>query len=196
MEDRKSSDFITWPFCWCRLVTKSCLTLCKPVDCSPPGSSVHGVSQARRILEWVAIPFPRGSFWPRDWTHIPCIDRWILYHWATREAPPESLERFSYWSSNILCSCDLSETPHSKASLRRGVWHPPRLPLTPGFKFPSGSKKSYHMFFPPGLMALITSRQKKGRSQVKWNSLSRVWLFVTPQTIQSMEFSRPKYWSE
>ena len=52
------------------LVTQSCLTLCDPVDCSPPGSSVHGILQAR-ILEWVAISFSRGSFQPRDWTHLP-----------------------------------------------------------------------------------------------------------------------------
>ena len=45
----------------CCLVTKSCLTLVTPMDCSPPGSSVHGVFQAR-ILEWVAISFSRGSF--------------------------------------------------------------------------------------------------------------------------------------
>ena len=42
----------------CVLVFQSCLTLCDPMDCSPPGSSVHGISQAR-ILEWVAIPFSR-----------------------------------------------------------------------------------------------------------------------------------------
>ena len=65
------------------LVTKSCLTLCDPMDCSPPGSSVHGISQAR-ILEQVAISFSRGSSWPRDWTHVFCIGRQILYHWATR----------------------------------------------------------------------------------------------------------------
>ena len=58
----------------------------RPMDCSPPGSSVHGISQAR-ILEWVAISFSRGSSWPRDWTRISCIGRWILYHWATWEAP-------------------------------------------------------------------------------------------------------------
>ena len=44
-------------------VTQSCLTLCDPMDCSPPGSSVHGISQAR-ILEWVAFPFSRGSSQP------------------------------------------------------------------------------------------------------------------------------------
>ena len=47
------------------LVAQLCLTLCDPMDCSPPGSSVHGILQAR-ILEWVAISFSRGSSQPRD----------------------------------------------------------------------------------------------------------------------------------
>ena len=51
---------------------KSCLTLCDPVDCSPPGSSVHGISQSR-ILQWVATSFCRVSFRPRDWICISCI---------------------------------------------------------------------------------------------------------------------------
>ena len=61
---------------------------CDPWDCSPPGSSIHGILQAR-ILSWVAIPFSRGSSWPRDHTCISCIScigRQILYHWATWEA--------------------------------------------------------------------------------------------------------------
>ena len=61
------------------------------MDCSLPGSSVHGISQARR-LEWVAISFSRGSSWPRDRTHVSCIGRWwVLYHWATREAHADPL---------------------------------------------------------------------------------------------------------
>ena len=71
----------------CCLVAKSCLTLCHPMDCSPPGYSIHGISQAR-ILEWVVISFSKGSSWPRDWTFISCIGRQIPYHWATREAHP------------------------------------------------------------------------------------------------------------
>ena len=51
------------------------------MDCSPPGSSVHGISQTR-VLEWVAIPFSGGSSQPRDLL----LDRQILYHWAIREA--------------------------------------------------------------------------------------------------------------
>ena len=61
---------------------QSCQTLCDPMDCSPPGSSVHGVLQAR-ILEWVAVPSSRGSSWPRDRTHVSwvsCIGRQIFYH--------------------------------------------------------------------------------------------------------------------
>ena len=48
-------------------------------------SLFHGISQAR-TLERVAISSSRGSTWPRDWTHISCTDRWILYHWAIWEA--------------------------------------------------------------------------------------------------------------
>ena len=57
---------------------------CDPTDCSPPGSSLHGIYQAK-VLEWVAITFSRGSFWPWDWTCVSCIVRQILNHWATRE---------------------------------------------------------------------------------------------------------------
>ena len=59
-------------------------TLCDPMGCSPPGSSVHGILQAR-ILEWVAMPSSRGSSQPRDRTHIACIDRYILHHCAAWE---------------------------------------------------------------------------------------------------------------
>ena len=66
-------------------------TLCNPMDCSPPGSSVHGILQAR-ILEWVAIPFSRGSSWPRDGTWVSRMAGrfftvWAtITVWATREA--------------------------------------------------------------------------------------------------------------
>ena len=70
--------------CCCCLVAKLCLTLCDLMDCSPPGSSVHGILQAR-ILERVAISFSRGSSWPRAWTHVSCMGRQILYLWETRE---------------------------------------------------------------------------------------------------------------
>ena len=51
---------------------QSCQTLCNPMDCSLPGSSVHEIPQAR-ILEWVTMPSPKGSSRPRKQTHVSCI---------------------------------------------------------------------------------------------------------------------------
>ena len=56
----------------CVLVAQSCPTLCDPMDCSPPGFSVHGIFQAR-ILEWIAISFSKGTSQPRDQTLVFCI---------------------------------------------------------------------------------------------------------------------------
>ena len=67
------------------LLLSRCPTL-QPIDCSLLGSSVHGILQAK-MLERVAMPSSRGSFWPRDWTQVSCIARWILYHWATWLVP-------------------------------------------------------------------------------------------------------------
>ena len=67
--------------CVCAKLLQSCPTLCDPMDCSLPGSSVHGILQAR-ILEWVAMPSSRASSRPRDRTHISyvsCIGRRVLY---------------------------------------------------------------------------------------------------------------------
>ena len=50
---------------WHHQLNGDCLTLCDPMDCNPPGPSVHGIFQAR-LLEWVAISFSRGSSHPRD----------------------------------------------------------------------------------------------------------------------------------
>ena len=63
------------------LVTQSCLTLCDPMDCSPPGFSVHGILQAR-MLEWVAMPSSRGSSQPRDRTQVSYISGRFFTIWA------------------------------------------------------------------------------------------------------------------
>ena len=67
------------------LVTQSCLILCDSIDCNPPGSSVHEILQSR-MLEWVAISFSRGSFWPRNRTRLSCIAGRFFINWTTREA--------------------------------------------------------------------------------------------------------------
>ena len=76
------------------LVTQSCLTLCNSLDCSLPGSSVHGIFQAR-ILEWVATPFFRGSSRPRNWIMVSCISSRFFTIWAT-----------SYWASLVAQSVE------------------------------------------------------------------------------------------
>ena len=102
------------------------LTLCDPTDCVPPGSSVHGILQAR-ILGWVAMPFSRGSSLPQDETcvsNVSCIGRQVLYHLAPPRSqqselgleisynvfhPPQNLMRLSLlWSVTVellLCGC-------------------------------------------------------------------------------------------
>ena len=80
--------------CWVVLLCvhakllQSCPSLCYSVDCSPPGSSVYGIVQAR-ILKWVALPSSRGSSWPKDWTcvsYVSGIGRQVLYHYTTWDA--------------------------------------------------------------------------------------------------------------
>ena len=66
---------------WC-MCAQSCLTLCDSVDCSPPGSSVHGILQAR-ILDWVAMSCSRGSSWPRDRTRAS----FAFLHWQADSLP-------------------------------------------------------------------------------------------------------------
>ena len=61
------------------IVAQSCPTFCTLMNCSPPGSYVHGILQARR-LEWVAISFSRESSQPRDWTLGSCIADGFFYH--------------------------------------------------------------------------------------------------------------------
>ena len=73
----------------CVLSHQSCLTLCAIMDCSPPGSSVLGIVQAR-ILEWVAISFSRGSSLSRDCTQVSYVSRWFylpLSHQGSPQMP-------------------------------------------------------------------------------------------------------------
>ena len=64
-------------------VAQSCPTLCDPMDCIPPGSSVHGILQDTGLGN---LPFSRGSSQPRDWIQISCIAGGFFTNWATREA--------------------------------------------------------------------------------------------------------------
>ena len=144
--------------------------LCDPMDCSPPGSSVHGISQAR-ILEWVAISFTKGSSWPRDQTHISCVScigRQILYHWVTWEAPAAK----SLQSCPTLCD-PIDGSP-------------------PGSAVPE-------ILQARTLEWVAISFSNAWKWKVKEKSLSRVRPSATPWTAAfqvppSMGFSRQEYW--
>ena len=72
------------------LITQSCLTLCDPMDYSPRGSSVHGIPQAT-ILEWVAIPFSKGSSPPRDQT---CLSHRFAGRLQADSLPSEPIGKY------------------------------------------------------------------------------------------------------
>ena len=94
------------------LVAQSCPTLCNPMDCSPPGPSVHGIIQ-ERILEWVATPFSRGSSPPRDRTQVSHVAGRFFTIWATRE------ERWYRWSYVKSRNRD-TDTENNSMDIKRG----------------------------------------------------------------------------
>ena len=94
------------------LFSQSYPVLCDPVDCSSPGSSVHGILQAR-ILEWVAISFSRESSLPRDPIQISCTAGRFFAIWATRETPKyqsrygiqNAMKKLNTYLLNLMCVC-------------------------------------------------------------------------------------------
>ena len=83
--EKETTAEIEVQVCMCSVI-QSCLTLCDPMDCSPPGFSAHGISQAR-ILGWIAISSSRGSSQLRGQTCISCIGRLVFF---TTEPPGKS----------------------------------------------------------------------------------------------------------
>ena len=107
---RVVTDVLT-TLCWVLkvkvLVAQLCPTLCHPQgDCSPLGSSVHVILQAR-ILEWVAMPSSRGSSQPRDRTWVCCIAGRFLVVWTTRQGESATVSLFT-WKSFLVSSLTVS----------------------------------------------------------------------------------------
>ena len=103
---------------WCIRKVKGAqpyLTLCDPIDCSSPGSSVHGILQAI-ILEWVAVPFSMAPSQPRDQTQVSSIAGRFFTSWATREAQytRKNTAKFKYWPWHVH-ECDFAGGHHSKS---------------------------------------------------------------------------------
>ena len=158
------------------------------MDCSPPASFVHGISQAR-ILECVAIFFSRGSSRPRDWTCVCCTCRQILYRWATREAPVGLMLLYK----------------RNPTKFHFIMW---RFSEKMAICYPRSSSSPSNKSAGTLVLDFLASRNVRNKfllwnSVVKWSevkSLSHVRLFVTPWTIACqcappVGFSRQEYWS-
>ena len=155
--------------CVCAKSLQSCLTLCNPMDCSLPGSSVHWSLQSR-ILEWVAISPCRGSYWLRDRTcfsYISWIGRWFSTTSITSKSVVLKFQVYQNFLESLLKHKLLGPTSRIFDAVNScGVW-----------EFASLTNCQ-------GIVMLV-----------KWKSLICVQLFGTPWTIQSMGFSSPEYWS-
>ena len=172
------------------LVSQLCPILCDPMDCSLPGSSVHGVLHAR-ILEWVAMPSSRGSPQLGDQTWVSCNAGWLFTVWTTREARYACmLSRFSHvwlfvtlWTivaAGLLCPWDSpgKNTGVGCHSLLEGIfltqvsnphllhllhWEADSLPLAP-------PGKSHELYIGPCInSATKLDKMKRGRRNTGWH---------------------------
>ena len=131
---------------WVSEVAQSCPTLCDPMDCSLPGSSVHGILQ-RRILERVAISFPRRSSRPRDWTQVSCTAGRFFTNWAMREA------QLFFWLYHMACRILVPWPGIKPLSPSLAVWS---LNHWTTSKVPSHSYSSVYDIVTVGLFEALT----------------------------------------
>ena len=149
---------------------QTCPTVCDPMDYSLLGSSVHGILQAR-ILECIAIPFSRGSFWPRDRTWLSCTAGTFLTFWATRgtftEGSAPSLTCKLSWS------CLLRETwPHPNSFQLNGL----ALPLCSSYGPMHSPLPHTHLFSLPQIPSRDLSEQINSLIKERtWHAVHRAF---------------------
>ena len=178
--------------CVC-LVAHSCLILCDSMDYSLPGSTVHGISQAR-VLEWVAICSSRESSWTRNGTcisYVSCIGRRILYHCASWEACPKSFSLPGIESRPLAQdgtspgSHPAPDLPLSQLRLNWGsLSSAPWLPTPPAFT-------PTQMLIPKGMTNKILSTAKMGCSclmgtEFQFKKMKQFWSSGDGRTIMWM----------
>ena len=174
-------------------VAQSCLTLCDPVDCSLPGSSLRGILQAR-ILEWVAISFSRGSSHPTDRTQVSIPGRRFNL-WVTREAAESVMP-----SKHLILCCPFLLLPSLLPSIR--VFSMSQLFASGGQRIAaSASVLPMHIqdWFPLGLTGWI-SLQSKGLSRVFSNTIVQKHQFFGDHPLWSNShictwlLEKPQFW--
>ena len=163
------------------MCTPSCLTLCDPMDCGLPGSSVHGISQAR-ILVWVAVSFSKGSSWPRDWTHISCVSgiaggffatwaMWLISISAEAVCMPEGLCMSCViwgWLLGLSEACGSSFVKHPEILVVRTKWENEcEICTLKSAIYARGWHHNGHYF-----RVAVTQRRYHGRDMLDWTKKS------------------------
>ena len=133
-------------------------------DCSLPGFSVHGILQVR-VLEWVAIPFSRGSSWSRDWTQVSCIAGGFVMN-------------LSHWGSPV---CNGKESKKS-ICITESFWYTPETLLT---NYASMKKINSDLLkLVKGMSKQFTDKCKL--IEVRWSAVSWMRLFIGMGTVSSL----------
>ena len=138
-----------WSPVYVYILHQSCPFLCDPRDCIPSCFPVHGVLQAR-ILQWVAMPSSRGSFWPSDWTWVTFSEGRFFTTWATREAlSPQylsigwaSVDSTTHGLCSIFTTCGWLNLPGGSDG-KEYAWNVGDLGSTPGLGRSPGEGNGY-----------------------------------------------------
>ena len=160
-----------WLFSKWSEMAQSCLTLCDPLDYSPPGSSVHGIFLAR-ILEWVAISFSRRSSWPRDWTQVSHIVGRCFTLWATREVKQQIKK---IWFNMNKC-ITLPSSAGKESACNAGD-----LGSIPGFRRSPGEGKGYPLQY-SGLVHRLRSLVHRVAISIQVNSMRNTCVYALEGT--------------
>ena len=154
------------------------------MDCSPPGSSVHGILQAR-ILEWVVISFSRESSWPWDWTHVSfvsCTGRRVLYQSCHLGSPYKVLldVNKNSWNLGDQGTCDPApRLAHRSMPAAEGGW---RLVVIPGPLSRTLIVLSYHrclQLLVPGVFSSYNITHISLRRRKPFASMYHPWLMYS-----------------
>ena len=156
-------------------MSQLCPTPCDPMDCSLPGSSVHGIFQAR-VLEWVSISFSRGSSWPRDQTQVSHIAGRCFTAWATRKA-----QMLIKKSSRITADGDCSHEIKRHLLLgRKAMTNPDSILKSRDITLPTKVHLGKAMFFPVVMYGCESWTYKESWAPKNWC----FWIVVLEKTLE------------
>ena len=175
---------LQWPLCVCVKSLYLCLTLCNPIDCSPPGSSVHGVILAR-ILEWVFISSSRGSSQPRDRTRISCIGRWIF---TTEPLSREAQKYISFYFESFFpdrsvgkeSSCNARDTNEFNPWIKKIPWRREWQPTPVFLPGKPHGQRSLVGYSPWGCKESDLATKQKQQNMTLWLNSNKkaVWILL------------------